>query len=265
MTPIIPRGLGWIQIRAIAVNTFRESVRSRVFYILMAFTAAMVLFSGVMALLTIGSRSKIIIDLGLTFISFFTVLTAIFVGIGLIYQEIEKKTIYNILSKPLSRMHFLVGRYIGLMAVLAANLLAMVAILAVVLILFEGFTWKIFIAAGFIYLELAVITAIALFFSSVTSPVVSALCTGAFYVVGHTSIALPDMLIPRLNGAVTKKIVEVLYHLLPDLNLLNVTDQVAYGLPLDPGFVTKAVLYTAVYVVLLLTGACLIFRRRDLV
>ena len=84
----------WIQIQAIAVNTFREGVRSRIFYILFAFAVAMILFSAVMGVLTIGSRSKIILDLGLTFISFFCVMTAIFVGIGLIYQEVEKKTIF---------------------------------------------------------------------------------------------------------------------------------------------------------------------------
>jgi len=255
----------WVQIRAIALNTFREGVRSRIFYILFAFAVAMILFSAVMGVLTIGSRSKIILDLGLTFISFFTVMTAIFVGIGLVYQEVERKTIYNVLSKPVSRTRFLLGRYLGLMSLLAANLAAMILLLAAVLLLFRGFTWKILLAAGFIYLELAIITAIALFFSSITSPVVSALCTGAFYIVGHTSSALPDMLVPRLESEAMKRAVTGLYHVLPDLNLLNLTNQVAYEIPIPAGFVWKSAAYSILLVAALLAGACLLFSRRDLV
>ena len=262
-----PKGfsLGWAQTRALAANTFRESVRSRVFYILMAFATAMLVFSAVMSLLTIGSRAKIIIDLGLTVTSFITVMTAIFVGIGLIYTEIEKKTIYNVLSKPLGRAHFILGRYIGMMAVLAVNLLAMLVLLGLLLALFKGFTFKIFIAGGFIYLELAILTAIALFFSSVTSPVVSAICTMAFYIVGHTSSALLESLAPRITDPVGKTVAVWLFHLLPDLNILNVTNIISYDIPIAHGFTARAIIYTIAYVALLLTAACMAFSRRDLV
>ncbi len=260
-----PAGLAWMQVRALAANTFREAVRSRIFYILMAFAVAMLLFSAVMSLLTIGSRAKIIIDLGLTITSFITVMTAIFVGIGLVYTEVEKKTIYNVLSKPLGRAHFILGRYLGLMAVLLVNLAAMLALLSLLLLLFGGFTWALFVAGAFIYLELAVLTAIALFFSSVTSPVVSAICTLAFYLVGHTSSAFLESLAPRLGSPAAKSAAGWLFHLLPDLNVLNVTNLIAYDIPLASGFATRALLYAAAYVALLLTAACLAFSRRDLV
>ncbi|MEJ2420668.1 MAG: ABC transporter permease [Acidobacteriota bacterium] len=257
--------LGLNQMWAIAVNSFREAVRSRIFYILMAFTVVMVLFSVVMSLLTVGSRSKIVIDLGLTVISFLSVMTAVFVGIGLVYQEVEKKTIYNVLSKPISRARFILGRYLGLMGVLFVNVLAMILLLAGLLLIFGGFTTGIFEAAGFIYLELAIITAIAVFFSSITSPVVSAICTIAFYIVGHTSNALTQLLAPDLSSEFGKGFVTFLYHVLPDLNILNVTDLIAYKIPIAEGFTEKALIYTAAYVVILLTASCMAFRHRDLV
>lgn len=260
------RSIGWLQVRAIAANTFREAVRSRIFYILTAFAVAMLLFSSVMGMLTIGSRAKIILDLGLTITSFITVVTAIFVGIGLVFTEIEKKTIYNILSKPLHRTHFILGRYIGLLAVLAVNLLGMLALLSLLLLIFGGFTLNLFAAGGFIFLELSVITALAIFFSSVSSPVVSAIGTLAFYIVGHTSSALQEALAPRMTaGSFSRSAVEWLFHFLPDLNMLNVTDAVTYGLELPPGFVIRAILYGAATSAFLITAACLAFSRRDLV
>lgn len=257
--------LALAQMRAIAVNTFREAVRSRIFYILFGFAVAMILLSAFMALLTVGSRNKILVDLGLSFSSIFSILTSVFVGIGLIHQEVERKTIYNILSKPLTRSRFILGRYAGLMAVLAVNLAAMVALLSVALLLFGGFTPKIFAAAGFIYLEVAVLTAIAIFFSSVTSPVVSALCTGAFFVVGRTSATLEELLAPEISDKTAKALVNGLYHLLPDLSVLDVTTLVAYDIPIAPGFTARALLFAGAWVALLLTAACLAFRGRDLV
>lgn len=257
--------LGWMQVRAIASNTFREAVRSRIFYILSAFAAAMILFSAVMGMLTIGSRAKIILDMGLTVTSFITVLTAIFVGIGLVFTEVEKKTIYNVLSKPLNRTHFILGRYLGLMAVLAVNLLGMMLLLGGLLWGFGGFKSSLFTAGAFIYLELAVVTAFALFFSAVSSPVVSAVCTVGFYLVGHTSSAFLETLAPRLAPGAGRTAAEWLFHLLPDLNMLNVADAVSYDLPIPPGFVLRAALYAVATVVFLITAACLAFSRRDLV
>lgn len=258
-------GLGGAQILAIASNTFKEAVRSRVFYILLAFAFCLMMFSSVMGLMAVGRIQRVILDMGLSTVSYFSAMTAIFVGIGLIYQEIEKKTIYNILSKPVSRTHFLLGRYAGLMGVLLVNLLAMTAGLSAVLLLFQGFTPRIFAAAGYIYMELLILTAVALFFSSVASPIVSALCTVAFYLIGHTSSALPDLLVPSITSVWGRRLVLGLYHLLPDLNLLNINNLVVNDIPEVPGFTARALLYTALMVSVLLTAAALSFRRRDLV
>ena len=257
-------GLFGVQVWAIARNTFRESVRSRIFYILLAFAVSLLVFSYVLGFLAAGVIRKMVLDVGLSTISYFSALTAIFVGIGLVYQEVEKKTIYNILSKPVSRTRFILGRYAGLLLVLLVNLAAMTAVLSLVLFFVEGFTARVLAAAACIYLELMVLTAVAVFFSSVASPVVSALCTAAFYVIGHTSSALPEVLLPQVESVFGRKVIVLLYHVLPDLNMLSITDLVAHDIPVAPGFTPRATLYTLLFVVILLSASALSFRRRDL-
>ncbi len=259
------RGAAFQQVLALASNTFKEATRSRVFYILLAFAVCLLVFSSAMGFLAIGSIRRVILDMGLSTVSYFSAMTAIFVGIGLIYHEIERKTIYNILSKPVSRTVFLAGRYVGLMAVLLVNLAAMTAVLQLVLAVFGSFTPRVFVAAGYIYLELLIITAVALFFSSVSSPVVSALCTVAFYLIGHTSSALPELLVPFLNSLWAKRLVIGLYHVLPDLNLLSINNLVVHEIPTAPGFAARALLYTVLTVGILLIAAALAFKKRDLV
>lgn len=253
------------QIISISKNTYKESIRSKIFYILMAFAVLILGFAVILSFLTIGSQKRIILDLGLAGISFFSVMTSIFVGIGLIYVEIEKKTIYNVLSKPMPRSLFIIGRYFGMMAVLGTNLLAMLLILTVLLAIFKGFTLMVFYAGFFIYMELAVITAIAIFFSSVASPVLSAICTLAFYLIGHTSSTFPEILVPLLHNQFEKKVAIALFHLLPDLSMLNVCNLITYEIPIAQGFTIRAIIYTFSYVLVLLVAACLIFRKRDLV
>ncbi len=257
--------LSCMQVIAIAKNTYKEAIRSKIFYVLMAFAIAMLGFAVILSFLTIGSQKRVILDLGLAGISFFSVMTSIFVGIGLIYLEIEKKTIYNVLSKPLPRASFIVGRYFGLMAVLGINLIAMLIILSIALLFFKGFTPMIFYAGLFIYLELAVITAIAIFFSSIASPVLSAICTLAFYLIGHTSSTFPEMLVPLLHNDIQKKIALFFFHILPDLSILNVSNLITYNIPIAPGFTIRGIIYAVLFSTLLIFAGCLFFKKRDLV
>ena len=265
INPIARYRLSAIQTITIAHNTFKEAVRSRIFYILLAFAVCLVSFSYVLGFLAIGLLRRVVLDTGLATISFFSAMTAIFVGIGLIYQEVEKKTIYNTLSKPLSRLTFLIGRYLGLMAVLLVNLAVMIAVLSIVLLLVGGFTPRVFEAAAYIYMELMIITAVALFFSSITSPVVSAICTSGFFVIGHTSSSLPQILAPNIPSEMGKRVVNLLYNLLPDLNILNINNLVVYNVPTAEGFFFHAIRYTLMMVAVLLLAAALFFRRRNLV
>lgn len=253
------------QIYSISKNTFKEAIRSKIFYILMAFAISILGFAVILSFLTIGSQKRIILDLGLAGISFFSVMTSIFVGIGLIYTEIEKKTIYNVLSKPLPRANFILGRYFGMMAVLGVNLFAMLVILDVVLSFFKGFTFQVFYAGFFIYMELMIITAIAIFFSAIASPVLSAICTFAFYIIGHTSKTFPEVLLPLLKSPLQKKISLFIFHFLPDLSILNVCNLVTYEIPIAEGFFLRGVTYTILYVTVLLLLACILFKKRELI
>lgn len=105
----------------------------------------------------------------------------------------------------------------------------------------------------------------ALFFSSVASPVLSAICTVAFYVIGHTSSALTEILAPQITAEWLRRVVIGVYHVLPDLNLLNIDDLVVHDIPEAAGFTVRAVLYTVLMVTILLTAAAIFLRRRDLV
>src|SRR5688572_10435954 len=124
-----------MRVAAIAANTFREAIRDRILYLLLAFAILMIVSSRVLSLLTVGAEEKIVKDVGLASLSLFGVATAIFVGVGLVFKEIEKRTVYTLISKPISRSQFILGKYLGLVMVLAVNLSIMTAVFYLLLML----------------------------------------------------------------------------------------------------------------------------------
>ncbi len=127
-----------MKIKVIALNTFREAIRDRILYLLFFFAAVALVFSRLLAVLTVGDRVKIIKDVGLASISLFGVLMAIMVGTGLVYKEIDKKTIYTLLSKPIQRWQFLLGKFFGLVLTLFIMILAMSLIFLVIVEVYMG-------------------------------------------------------------------------------------------------------------------------------
>ena len=180
-----------MKILAIAFNTFRENLRDKLLYNLLVFALLMIGSSVLLSRLTLGEFHRLILDLGLGSINFFGVLIAIFVGIGLVSKEIEKKTIYTIVSKPVARYQFLLGKYLGLTITLFVNTVVMALGLLVVLyaqaVPVEGMLFK---ALALIFVEFMVITAVALLFSTFTSATLSAIFTLAMYVIGHLTADL---------------------------------------------------------------------------
>ena len=174
------------RILVLAQNTFREAVRDRLLYNLLLFATLMIASSIVLAKLHIGYDERIYRDVGLGAISFFGVLIAVFVGINLVYREISLKTVYSMLAKPVRRWEFLVGKYLGLMVLLVVEIGVMSA-------LFFGVLWYkgsdilpgMFWAIEMILLELALITAVAIFFSSFTTPYLAGMFTVALWIIGH--------------------------------------------------------------------------------
>ena len=165
-------------IQVIALNTFREAVRDKILYAMLVFALVLIGGSLLVAELTIGEYEKIIKDLGLSLISIFGLMIAIFVGIGLVYKEIERKTIYTIASKPVPRWQFLLGKYLGLVLTLAAEVSIMGLGFALILQLSGAGERLVLLPALWLtFVELLVVTAIAILFSCFSTPTLSALFT----------------------------------------------------------------------------------------
>ncbi|MFL6275113.1 MAG: ABC transporter permease [Blastocatellia bacterium] len=257
-------GLG--KIGVIALNTFRESVRDRVLYNLVLFVLILVGASIFISELSVNQETKFIATLGLSSMLVFGALIAIFIGVGLVYKEIERRTIYNLLSKPVHRHEFIIGKYFGLCLTLLVNSLVMLAAIELALMYVNrGFTplqGPILVAGLLIYLELALLVAIALMFSSFSTPMLAALFTFALYVIGHFSadLKLAASLSPSF---VVRGALNVAYYLLPNLKNFNFISQASHGDAINAAHVVWAVVYAVVYVSVLLSAAVLIFQRRN--
>lgn len=247
---------------AIALNTFREAIRNRILYLLLVFAILVIGVSRLVALLTVGDEDKIIMDLGLAAISLFGVMTAGFVGVSLVFKEIEKRTVYTLLANPVRRWQFVLGKFLGLAAVLGLNQLLMSLALFVVLILRGASPWVLLPAIMLIYVELLIIIAFALLFSSLTNPILASLWTFSIYVAGHLSWSL-RLLKDRIDSGIGQWVCDLGFWLLPRLDQLNISREVVHGVPVPAAQVTTALIYGATYAFLALALACLAFQRKE--
>lgn len=255
-----------MKITAIAYNTFRESVRDRVLYNLVLFVALIVAAASVIGRIAVGQEAKIIVDVGLSATSVFGLLIAIFIGIGLVSKEIEKRTVAVILSKPVRRSQFILGKYFGLCLTLLVNTAAMAATVTLALIFakggFDSAQLNLWPAAYLIFLELAVMTAIALLFSCFSTPALSALFTLLIFLIGRWS---PDLklLAETADSAATRMVSGALYHLLPNLASFNFINEAAYGESVPMQLLAGNTIYAVCYAAALLAVSVLIFERRN--
>ena len=251
---------------AIARNAFREAVRDRVLYNLVLFVLLLTAASIFIGELSGGQERKVIVDLGLSAMLLFGMFIAIFVGVGLVYKEIERRTIYAVFSKPVGRGEFLVGKYLGLCLTLLVNVVVMgVGVSLALLYVSRG--WDpliptIWPAVFLIYMELMLLTAVALFFSSFSSPALSALLTFLIFVIGHFSADL-KALAGSLGSASARWFFTALYYLLPNLANYSFITPAAHGRTPGAGFVFATAFYALVYIALILAAATLIFSRRN--
>jgi ABC-type transport system involved in multi-copper enzyme maturation permease subunit len=263
-------------ISTVAVNVFRESIRDRVPYNLVLFAVLLIASSYLIGQLTAGQDVKIIKDLGLAATSIFGLFIAIFIGIGLVSKEVERRSIYALLSTPVSRAQFIAGKYAGLVLTLAVNVTVMAAALYLILTYMvwsepptiragwdaPGTDPALLKAIFLIFIELMLITAIALFFSTFSTPILSAALTFGFYVAGHFNADLKnfDRVVDSKAAALLARGV---YHVLPDLSAFDVKTEVVHGLPVTTGYLVNTAAYGLVYVTVLLLIATFIFSRRD--
>lgn len=254
------------RITAIARNAFREAVRDRVLYNLVLFVLLLTAASIFIGELSGGQERKIIVDLGLSAMLLFGVFIAIFVGVGLVYKEIERRTIYAVFSKPVGRGEFLVGKYLGLCLTLFVNVLVMAVGVSVALLYVNG-GWDplirtIWPAVLLIYIELMLLTAVALLFSSFSSPALSALLTFLVFVIGHFSADL-KALAGSMGSAGGRWLFTGLYYVLPNLANYSFITPAAHGHAPAAGFVFAAALYALVFITVILAAATLVFSRRN--
>ena len=250
-------------IGVIAFNAFRESLRDKILYNLVLFAGLLIGLSVLLADLSITEHHKVIADMGLAAINLIGVIIAIFVGISLVNKEIERRTIYTIMARPISRAFFIMGKYLGLALTLFVNLAIMMAVFLLTLWLYHvPIQPSFFQAVALIFVEILVVTAIALFFSTFTSTTLSAIFTLGFYVIGHLTADLRSM-VSNSGSSPIKSFVDLLYYLCPNLEMLNIKGQAAVGLAVAPEYLMLASLYGVLYAGLLLTGACLVFQQRD--
>jgi ABC-type transport system involved in multi-copper enzyme maturation permease subunit len=249
---------------AIAINTFREAIRDRILYLILAFALVMIGASRVLSLLTVGSEEKIVKDMGLAAISLFGVATAIFVGVGLVFKEIEKRTIYVLTSKPIRRSQFILGKYAGLALVLLVNL-SIMTMAFYGLLWFKGYLdFDLGKAIVLIFVELLLITAVAILFSSFSTPILSSLFTVTTFVIGHLSWGL-TLLAGKIEGGFGRSFLLGLYRVLPNLEYLNIKGRVVHRLPVSGEEIVLAATYGLCYTAIVLMLAVGIFRRRDFI
>jgi len=265
------------RIGLVAWHVFKETVRDRVLYAIGAFALLLVAASVLIGQITAGQDVKIIKDLGLATIELAGVLMAVFIGVGLVAREIERRSIHSLLAKPLPRWEFVVGKYCGLVLTVFVNVAAMTAALYLMLAWMHWTaplaiqqSWdtpatdaRLLIAVVLIFAELALLTAIALFFSTFSSSALwSVFFTLGFYVAGLESADLRNFG-DIVDAPAMARVVSAIGWVVPAFSAFDVKLQVVHGVPVPAGFVVHTLLYAAIYILVAISAAVFIFSRRE--
>jgi Cu-processing system permease protein len=260
----------------VTVNVFKESVRDKVLYGLVVFGVLLIAASYLLGQLSAGQDVKIIKDLGLASIAAFGLVVAIFIGVGLVWKEVERRSIHSVLSKPISRGQFVVGKYCGLVLTLLVNV-GLMTIAFYIVLAYMGWredasvraTWpapatdpNMLVAVLLTFMELMIVTSIALFFSTFSTPLLSAILTLGLWVIGQFSADLRNFE-TMVESPVAGSLTRFLYYVLPNFSAFDVKTRVVYGESIDLGYVSLTGLYGLTYVALVLVAAMTIFSRRD--
>jgi len=248
---------------AIAANTLREAVRNRILYALLFFAMVPIACSSLLGHLTVGEYHKIVMDVGLAAISVFGVLIAIFVGIGLVNQEIERKTIYTIASKPIPRGAFVLGKYLGLVGLLAILVTLMGAAQALSMA-FNGVPVSPSFATALMAIgtELLVVTAFAVLYSTFTRPTLASFFSLSTVVIGRLSSDIREFGAASESVAL-QKLSAIVFWLLPNLEAFNIRTEVVHGVPLPVEFVALILAYGVLYSAVVIAVSVVVFHFRD--
>ncbi|MCX8014632.1 MAG: ABC transporter permease [candidate division WOR-3 bacterium] len=252
-----------MKISGIILNTFRESIRDKIFIAIIVFAVIVMGGRKVIQPLALGQEEKVIKDIGLNSITLFTVLIAILVGGRLVYKEIEKRTIYLIISRPIHRWQFIVGKYFGLLLVIFESLLIMACTFFLIFVLL-GITPSLNLLLSILmtFFELWIITALAIFFSTFSTPITSSIFTFAVYFLGHLTRDFKAFAAAS-KSMQAKIIAEILYFLLPNLANFNIKAEVVHNVYLEPKIFIFTIAYAILYSAIILVFSCLLFQKKD--
>jgi ABC-type transport system involved in multi-copper enzyme maturation permease subunit len=251
----------------VALNTFREAVRDRVLYNLVFFALLMMLAAVVVGQISIGIEESVIVSLGLSAISVIGLLISVFIGVALVSKEMERRTLYALLAKPVRRWEFVLGKFGGLVLTLAVNTAAMTAGLFLVMLYVKHSLQQsdmvVLVAAYFIWLKLALIVALALLFSCFTTPLLAILFTAGLYIVGLYVQELRNLPADVMNPAMAS-FTKWLSYLLPNFENFNVMAMAAHGRTVPGRLILQNTLYVVIYCAIVLAAAAAVFSRKNL-
>ncbi|HTZ48191.1 MAG TPA: ABC transporter permease [Verrucomicrobiae bacterium] len=251
----------------VAMNTFREAVRDRVLYNLVFFALLMMGAAILVGQISIGIEQSVIVSLGLSAISVIGIFIAVFIGVGLVSKEMDKRTLYAVLAKPVHRWQFLLGKYGGLVVTLAVNTAAMAVGLYVALWsvkhALDASDWYVLVAVYLIWLKLALIVALAMLFSCFTTPFLAILFSVGIYIAGLYAEDLRSMQAMNLT-ATTMRFLRGISYALPNFENFNVMGAVAHSRGVPATLVWQDTAYAVLYVAIVLLGSAMIFARRNL-
>jgi len=250
-------------IAAVALNTFRESVREKILAIALLFGVILMGSSVFLSPLAVGAKQKIVMDVALAAISIIGVLVAIFLGGTLVHKEVDRKAIYLVLTRPVPRHAYIVGKLAGVVAAVALVFAVMTAVMIAVIALGAGGLRPALFASVYLsFLETTVICSIVMLFSTFTTPILTAFFTLCLFVAGSLSGDL-KVFASKFGGAGMQIATGLFYYLLPNLKVFNLRHEAVHDLPFKAADVLLATLYAAVYSAVMIYFACLIFKRRE--
>jgi len=251
------------RIWAIVENTFKESLRQRILMLLIIFSVLVIVVSVFLEPFALGEAPKILRDFGIAAASLFGVLIVIIIGSTLIHKDIEKRTIYTVITKPVKRSEIIIGKFLGLLLLIAILQCAMIVIHQLVIFIYEGaFDLPLFITIPFSLLEIMILLGILLLFSSFSSPTISAIMGIIFFVIGHAS---PDLKLfaDQVNVAILKYLAYGFYYILPNLENFNLRIDLVYKLPIHLDQLLFSICYGLIYTIFLLYLSIIVFEKRE--
>jgi Cu-processing system permease protein len=251
------------QVVAIAVNTFKETIRDRVLAVIVVFALIMIVGGLWLGSISLGEQGRMMMDFGLVAVTFFGLIVAVFVAAGLVHKEVEKRTVFILFSKPVSRAAFITGKFIGLCGTMAVVLGGMgLFLFALVWAVAGDASGMLLVALVMIYVQLLAIMAVTIFFSTLGSAILASVLGICVFVAGQLSHNV--LALTRLgHNVATEALSWLVYVIVPNLSAVDVKAGVVGEDTLAWGQIGLWVVYLAAYVVVVLALAALVFRRKE--